>query len=111
MKVLLSNSLVFWYHDCLDGLPGRISEYKREHTHYFKRRFHTCRVPGCNKTMDWDRSMITTHLKKNHPSLPLRRYYEDYIKKVNNTILIMMLDQLYLGKGCSSSSRTWATMT
>ena len=79
------DSLDFWSHDCLEGLPGRIAEYKREHTHYLKRRFHTCRVvPGCGgQTMDWDRSIITSHLHKVHASLPMRRYYEDYIKKVN----------------------------
>ena len=76
------DSLDFWSHDCLGGMPP--AEYKKEHfTHYFRRRFHKCRVPECNKTMDWDRSKMTTHLKKNHPSLPLRRYYDDFVKKVS----------------------------
>ena len=81
------DSLDFWSHDCLGGMPP--AEYKKEHfTHYFRRRFHKCRVPECHKTMDWDRSKMTTHLKKNHPSLPLRRYYEEYVKKVNYTAFI-----------------------
>ena len=56
----------FWSHDDLGGMPPKV--YKaRFYTHYFKRRFHDCRMPGCKTRMDWDPSKMKKHFMQNHP--------------------------------------------
>ena len=59
--------------------------YKQEYFIWYASRgkkTQDCRMPGCDKTMDWDKSEITEHFKKNHPGTNLKSYYEEYVRKV-----------------------------
>ena len=70
----------FWSHDDLGGMPPKV--YKAQfYTHYYKRRFHDCRIPECRSKMDWDPSKMKKHFMQNHPGIKLRAYYETYVAR------------------------------
>lgn len=74
------NSMEFWSHDDLGGMPPKV--YKAQfYTHYFRRRFHDCKMAGCKSKMDWDPSKMKKHFMQNHPGIKLRTYYENYVAK------------------------------
>ena len=78
-----------------------IAIYKKKYVTYYAiggKKTHDCRIPGCRKRMDWDRSKITSHFKKYHPGVKLRSYYERYISKarVNDMIIpVLFFSKVY----------------
>ena len=73
-----------------------INVYKEKYVTFYARggkKTIDCKIPGCKKTMDWDRSKIMVHFKKNHPMVKLRAYYEEYIKR--KQVLFHPLSQMF----------------
>ena len=55
-----------------------IQVYKERYMTYYApggKRTIDCKILGCRKTMDWDRSKITVHFKKNHPGVCCKRKF------------------------------------
>ena len=86
-NIFIPNSSKFWSHDEIRYMPPPV--YKRKYFTYYAaggKKTVDCRMPGCGKTVDWDRSKISAHFESVHLGVNLRSYYEQHVqnREVNN---------------------------